>query len=431
MLIHIVQAGESIETIAQMYSIPMDELIRNNGLTSLQLAVGQAIVIAYPEQVYTVQEGDTLAGIAESHNTTLIQLLRNNPYLSDRENIYPGETLVISYDNNKGKLTTNGYANSYINMDTLRSTLPFLTYLSIFGYRINATGEITDINDREIIRTAKSYGVAPIMMVSTLSEQGVGDVDTAYRLLYDKDIQNTMINNTIRILRTKGYYGVNLSYLFLNESTREAYEELTENIVNRLKNEGYTLSITISPLLTIENNKIVYAQLDYTKFGELADNIMVMNYNWGYYYWPPAPIASVSSIREFLDYLTTQIPGDKLSIGIPLLGYLWELPYVIGISKANSLTIDSAITLAKDIGVVIQFDEVSQTPYYTFTDERSGVPRQYSVWFIDVRSVDAFTKLVPEYGLAGIGLWNIMYFASRIWLVINSQYQIETILPPT
>lgn len=427
MLIHVVQAGETIESIAQMYSVPVDELIQNNGLTSLKLAIGQAIVIVYPEQVYTVMEGDTLDSIAKNHNTTVIQLLRNNPYLSDREYIYPGETLVISYDNNKGKMTTNGYANQFINMDILRRTLPYLTYLSIFGYRFTNTGEIIDIDDNEIINTAKAFGVAPIMMLSTLTVEGVGDIDAVYSLIYNQQIQNIFFDNMILMLRTKGFYGVNFSYVFLNDITRQAYESFTQNLAMRLKQEGFSLFLTISPLLRIVNNQIVYTQMDYTKFGELADNIMVMNYNWGYYYWPPGPIASVSSLREFIEFLITQIPTSKLSVGFPLLGYLWELPYIIGLTKANLLTIDSAITLAVDVGAAIQFDEVSQTPYYTFTVEQSGGPREYSVWYIDVRSVDAFIGLVPEYGLAGVGLWNVMYFSSRMWLVINSQYQIESV----
>lgn len=48
----------------------------------------------------------------------VLQLLRNSPYLSDREFIYPGETLVISYaDNIIMKLSINGYAYPFIDKD--------------------------------------------------------------------------------------------------------------------------------------------------------------------------------------------------------------------------------------------------------------------------------------------------------------------------
>jgi len=34
--------------------------------------------------------------------------------------------------------------------------------------------------------------------------------------------------------------------------------------------------------------------------------------------------------------------------------------------------------------------------------------------------------LIKEYGLGGISVWNIMYYF-RIWLMINSQFDIEEV----
>lgn len=133
MIIHIVQPGETISSIANYYGVTAAKLIQDNELEdAANLVPGQTIVIAYPVQVYTVQEGDSLIGIANTYDVSVMQLLRNNPYLSNRESLYPGDIIVISYNNNKGKITTNGYANTFIDLGILRKTLPFLTYLSIF-----------------------------------------------------------------------------------------------------------------------------------------------------------------------------------------------------------------------------------------------------------------------------------------------------------
>lgn len=431
MIIHVVERGETIESIARMYGIPVSKLIQDNSLTSSQLAVGQAIVIAYPEQVYTVQEGDTLAIIAQSYQTTVLQLVRNNPGLTDREAIYPGETLVISYDNSRGPIVTNGYTNPFINRDILRGALPYLTYLSVFGYRILPEGNIEDVEDSDVIGMAREYGVAPVMMLSTLTQQGAGDIDIAYQLIYHKEIQDKLINNMLRLLKAKGFIGVNFSFLYLNKDNTKAYEAFTENLSNRLRKEGLLLFITIAPLLTIAGSNIIFEQIDYSEIGARADNIMILGYNWGYNYGPPSPIVSISFTREFLDYITTQIPREKIAVGFPVLGYIWGLPYIIGTSKANVLTIESAIALAAEVGAPIQFDETSQTPNYSFVTDSTGVPKQFVVWYVDVRSVDAFSGLVPEYGLSGVGMWSIIYGLSRIYVVINSQYQIRTLLPVT
>ena len=102
MVIHVVQPGETINSIAEYYNIPVDRLILENGITnSDNLAIGQTIVIVQPETLYTVQTGDTLESIAAQHSVTPMEILRNNPYLSDRENLYIGESIVISYQTNK------------------------------------------------------------------------------------------------------------------------------------------------------------------------------------------------------------------------------------------------------------------------------------------------------------------------------------------
>jgi len=51
------------------------------------------------------------------------------------------------------------------------------------------------------------------------------------------------------------------------------------------------------------------------------------------------------------------------------------------------------------------------------------------VWFKDARSIDSLVNLVPEYGFKGVGIWNIMQLFSQMWLVINSEFEIEKLSP--
>lgn len=99
MIIHVVQQGETIQSIAELYGTPVDVLILDNALDyPNDLVVGQCIVVVFPELVYTVKEGDNLYDIAVAHNVTVMQLLQNNPYLSDRAFLIPGDRVVISYE---------------------------------------------------------------------------------------------------------------------------------------------------------------------------------------------------------------------------------------------------------------------------------------------------------------------------------------------
>ena len=430
MNIHVVQQGETITSIAKHYGITVERLLLDNDIAyPYNLVVGQSILIVYPTITYTVQEGDTLKGIADSYQISVLQMLRNNPFLSDRDYLFPGDSLVIRYGDNKKKIKTNGYANPFINIGTLRKTLPYLTYLSIFGYTVNENGEINEPDDEELIQMAKDYQVAPIMLVSTLSYQGVGSAEAAYKILYNEDKVNRYIDNILDILRRKGLYGVSFIFSFMYSENVDVYSSFTEKVAERLNREGYTVITSLPPMTEIEADRITFERIDYTRIGIYANQTVVMNYSWGHNPGPPMPAASIYMLRLFIDYLITQIAVDKMIIGLPIFGYGWQLPYIIGKTEANALTYESAITLALDTGSEIYFDEVSQNPYYEFVENRAGIPIKYIVWFVDVRSIDALLGLLAEYNSSGIAVWNIMTFFQQMWLLINSQYEIETILP--
>jgi spore germination protein len=423
-----VQPGETIYAIAKSYNFPVERLILDNGLSNYNnLVVGQTIVIAFPAQTYTVQEGDNLLSIANKNGITIIELLRNNPFISDREYLIPGEILVLSYGNKISTITTNGYTNTYINKNILKKTLPFLTYLSIFGYKTLYNGQIQDINDQYIIKTAKNFGVAPIMLLSTLTEQGTGDIETEYRILYNHDLSYIHIENIIYILKTKGFYGLNISFQFINSDNQQIYENYLVKLTQRLHNEGYKVFVTITPNIVYNVNEITFERVNYSGIGREADIVNIMNYNWGYSYGPPSPISSDFMLRQFLDYTITMIPPRKIIVGMPVIGYDWELPYVIGVSKASALSLESVIDLAIDYGSIIQFDDISKTPHFGYAINKSGILIQHKVWFIDVRSVDALAKLIPDYGLSGSGIWNIITYYNQLWLSVNAQYDIDTI----
>lgn len=428
MIIHVVQQGDTIQSIAEAYGVSVASLIRDNELEfTNNLAIGQALVIVYPELTYTVREDDTLMSIANFHNVTVMQLLQNNPYLSDREYLYPGDTIIISYTK-KGNITTHGNTVPYINKDTLRKTLPYLTYLSVLNYTATDNGEIiTYYDETEIIQTAKEYGVIPLMLLTTLTIQGEANVRTAYELLSNEAYQNSLIENILTILRTKGYYGVNISFEYISISNLQSVENFFSKISNRLNEEGYQVFIIINPRISVVGNEIRYETTDYTVLDKIAQNIIFMDYQWAINNNPPSPISSISNIDVYLNHLLEYILPDNIIVGMATIGYDWELPFSAGISAVYSLTPQRAVDLARTVGAIIQFDEVSQTPFFQYSVNSNGNSVEHIVWFIDARSINALLGLVTKYHLLGTGIWNIMIYNPILWLLINSQYEIDKI----
>lgn len=425
MIIHVVTSGETIQSIAEYYGISVDKLIQDNGLNiSDNLAVGQTIVIVNPEIIYTVKEGDTLAAIAKYFDVSIMQLLANNPYLSDRKYLYPGDTIIISYVRN-GQITTHGNTVANINHDTLIKTLPYLTYISVLNYTAKNNGDIISYyDDTEIIQTSKDYGVAPLMLLTTLTIRGEANMNADLSILLNEDFQNKQIENILVILKTKGYFGLNLSLQYISLSSIHLYESYFLNVTNRINKEGYQVFVTINPniseLHSIENLR----EIDYSLLNRLAQNIIFTSYEWAYNINPPSPITSVYRTEIFLNYIKDLIPPDKKIIGIATLGYDWEMPYVGGVSNVFPISFQNVSNLANDNGAIIQFDNMSQTPYFTYTTKDLI---DHAVWFINSRTINAILDLVTKYNLKGISVWNITVFNPQLWLLINSQYEIVKI----
>ena len=64
MTIHVVQPGQTLETIAVGYGVDPRRLAADNAVEDGRLAVGQTLVVRFPRQVHAVQPGETLSSIA-------------------------------------------------------------------------------------------------------------------------------------------------------------------------------------------------------------------------------------------------------------------------------------------------------------------------------------------------------------------------------
>ena len=429
MEIYLVQPGDTIDKIATQFNVSATRLISDNNLgDSEMLVTGQAIVILYPSQTYTVSPGDSLETIAQNLNVPLMQLLRNNNYLFERSNIYPGETIVISYNNNQGPINTFGYAAAYIDTSILNKTLPFLTYLCISGNQITENADIISIDDEKVIGISKNFGVAPIMLLPSLTIQGLTNFDSTYNIFINETLSDRLINNITNILNGKGYLGVSITFELLYTSNLILYQNYIKKLSKALKAEGLKLFITISPVntnITLEDIKTITPDIE-----EFLDGITFMDYNRGLNTNPPpGPVTSINKLEAFLTIATSIISEDIINIGSPAIGFDWELPFVPNVSTFAILKYYTAIELANDENSIIKFDESSQTPYFTYSKSTAGVPIEHIVWFIDARTISSLINLIPKFHLDGTGIWIIMYYFAQIWSIINPQYKITKVLP--
>lgn len=421
MIIHIVQPGETVDSIATYYGINKERLIFDNDITNYnKLVVGQAIVIVYPNQVYTVKEGDTIESIAKMYNITVLTLVRNNSFLLDRE-VIAGEELVISYQDEKlSDIYTNGYAYPYIGRDILRKNLLYLTYLSIFSYSINPDGTLREIDDLELINMAKEFGVAPVMVISGASPEGNINMDFLHNFINNEDMRSDIINMMSQIAYDKGYYAINVDTPYIRAEDRQIFSEFIQAFTEKAHSYGIKLFITLTPNSFGEQDREGENFTDYVMLGNIVDEIVLLSYSWGYTSEIPLEAAPVSVLEILLQYVVAQIPPEKITVGLSSIGYIVEFPPIEGVTRASSISNTNAINLAGETGAQIEFNQSNQSSYF-FVSENS---RNYFVYFHDIRGVDYALSRLLRNGVNGIGIWNVMYYLAQTFFLINTQYNI-------
>ena len=424
MQIHIVAPGDTLASLARLYQVPLSQIALDNGLAPpYRLAVGQALVIQFPQQVYTVQPGDTLLSISRAYQTSTRQLYRDNPVLQGQPRLYPGQTLVISYRQQKiGGLETNAYAYPFISQRLLESTLPYLSAMTPFTYGFTPQGDLVELADGQLISLARQAGTSPLMHLSTLTENGGFSNQLAHQALTENWVQSALIENTLLALESRGYRGLDVDFEFVYAQDAGLYARFIRRLTERLNPLGYPVVVALAPKTADDQPGLLYEGHDYAALGAAANRVLLMTYEWGYTYGPPMAVAPLPSVRRVVEYALTRIPAEKIWLGIPNYGYDWPLPYVQGQSRATSISSQQAIALALDYGAEIQYDNQSQSPWFRYTDRQGKI---HEVWFEDARSIRAKLALTGEYNLVGAGYWNLMRDFPQNWRVLNALYEIK------
>ncbi len=417
--IYVVQPGDTIFTVAQKFNVPYQRLVRDNNISSEYLInVGQILIITKPEQVYIVQNGDTLLSIAAAHDVSVLQLLQNNPHLLDSDYLDIGEELIIHFKKHDRQIEVNAFSFSYLKMEDLQKNLLFITYLTIADYRLTVQGDIIEPNDTSIISMAKEYGVAPIMMLSTLTEQGRGSFGISHKIFNDIEMQNKVIGNVLQILRKKQLYGVNFGFQYIIPEDLQNYVDFIARAKELLSTEGFQVWVTLMPKTFGYKKDDTEVNPYIVQVGQIADAVILLSYQWTVAYIPNVEQTTIPYIKSYTDYVLKQIPAEKILIGYTRIAYDWELPYVEGESPVTTLANYEALRLANQIGTNLGFDEYYMTPYYYY--ERDGI--EHFVWFKDARSLTALLNIVVEYNLKGLSIWNVMEYTPQLGVTLNAQY---------
>lgn len=376
-------------------------------------------------EIYIVKQGDTVDHIADSFSVPVESILYNNQ-LSAPYRLAIGQALLVPSDEepaDKRPVWAGGYAYPYIDRETLAQTLPWLSGLYVFSYGFTTDGILLPPtpDDTFMIELAKEYNVRPILTLTPLGEDGAFNNFLIHEIVSSEEATQTLIENLTAVLREKGFEGVDIDFEYIMAADRAPFVSFVKKIREAVNALGYEVSVALAPKTSASQRGLLYEGKDYPGLGKAADSVLLMTYEWGYTFGPPMAVAPLNEVRRVVEYAVTEIPPEKINLGIPNYGYDWTLPYQKGTSRATAISLQYAVQLAIDNDVPIEFDPVAMSPHFHYV--KDGLAHE--VWFEDVRSFREKFGLITEYGLRGACYWQIMKLFRPNWILLADTFQIE------
>ncbi|MBR3768983.1 MAG: LysM peptidoglycan-binding domain-containing protein [Lachnospiraceae bacterium] len=376
--------------------------------------------------IFVVATGDNIYNIANTYGVDLNTIAYDNQLLYPYE-LVPGQALFVREGQRRAErsIGVSGYAYPFISEYVLRQTLPYLSELPIFSYGFTTEGMLIPPlwDDEWLIRLAEDEQVLPVLTLTPFGPEGIFNNQLISTVVNSPELSKRLIQNMLELMYQKGYKGVDIDFEFILAEDRDAFTAFVQRTADTMHENGFFVSVALAPKVSADQRGLLYEGKDYRALGEVADHLLLMTYEWGYTYGPPMAVAPLNQVRRVVEYAITEIPTSKLYLGIPNYGYDWTLPFVRGQSKARTLGSVEAVRLAIDKGVNIQFNEVAQSPFFTYMESANGL--SHEVWFEDVRSIQAKFDLIKEYSLAGCGYWQIMQLFRANWLLLYQDFFIQ------
>lgn len=376
-------------------------------------------------EIYVVQPGDTIDSIAAALGVNVQQLIYDNQLQYPYE-LAVGQALFINRNVRSAtrSISVSGYAYPFISPWVLEQTLPFLSELPIFSYGFTSQGELVPPaygEDEWLIAEAIRFGTQPILTLTPFGPDGNFNNLLINSVVNNPEYTENLIQNLLQVMGEKGYQGVDIDFEFILAQDRNAFTAFVGSVAEAMRRNGYHTSVALAPKTSADQPGLLYEGKDYRAIGELADHVLLMTYEWGYTYGPPMAVAPINQVRRVVEYALTEIPAEKIDLGIPNYGYDWPLPFERGITKATTIGNIQAVRIAVENSAEIFFDSVAESPYFNYV--LNGV--EHEVWFEDVRSLNAKFDLIAEYNLRGCGYWQIMQWFRANWLLLRNRFYIS------
>lgn len=242
------------------------------------------------------------------------------------------------------------------------------------------------------------------------------DPDITAAILTDEQVMLEIVDNLIGLAIEHNLDGINVDFENFHSDYKTLFTKFVSELAARCRQAGLLLSVDVSMISTSEYWSMGY---DRAKLAAVADFIILMAYDE---HWQSSPVAgSVASlpwVETGLQRVLTEVPAEKLLLGVPFYSRLWEIDDRAGeelVLNSWSYSMYRAEEIIADYGAKIYFDEYARQHVAEY--RKNGL--LYKMWLEDNYSMRERLILMEKYNLAGLAAWRRGLETPEIWDLIG------------
>jgi len=281
---------------------------------------------------------------------------------------------------------------------------------SPWSYAVTATGgvelqpDLKAEGEAELTARLHELGMKVIPTIANTSS-GLWDTGTISAVIRNPSLREAHVNAVVALIQDKGLDGIQIDYEDLPAADRGSFSSFVTDLGAAIHAIDKLLYVTVH----VKEDDAGYddrnKSQDYAAIGKAADMVCLMAYDWHWSTGPAGPIAPYDWVDRVLRYSVTQIPPNKILLGVGLFGYDW-----VG-STATNLTWRQVVALAALHQADEEWDVGAQSPHFSYTVD--GV--EHEVWYEDGRSAAQKFDLARRYRLGGVELWRLGGEDPAVW----------------
>lgn len=281
-------------------------------------------------------------------------------------------------------------------------------------YEVNYNFEVVTNVKSKVLKEMKRKRV-PIM---PLLVQEKFDKALMTQILKTPEIQDLIIAFMIEEADKHNFIGWQFDFENINHFDRDLYVAFVKKTYEALKAEGLQFSVAVVVRANEYNPRSVYqdwsSAYNYKQLGKYVDFMSLMTYD------DPrsvGPVASLPYVNSILDYMVTQVPAEKLSLGVPMYCWQWQDGTKIGATTYKLAKKAYQKGRNRETG----FDETLGAEYFSYTHKGADM----KIWCDNADSIELKQDIVAARGMRGLSAWALGQGDSNIWTVLRDSIVVE------